>query len=151
VKFTYFYNVPTTEQVALQGTSVEFIQKSRIASVDFGYDIGADWSVGAKFAQRDGELSLDRVNRAFYSNGARLVILRADWQFKPDWEAVIETRLLNMVDLGEQRSGALVVVSRSLGSHIKVGLGYNFTDFSEDLTDLNFDHQGAFLSLTGAM
>jgi hypothetical protein len=119
--------------------------------MDFGYDIGTDWTVSAKFAERDGKLSLDRVNRVFFSNGARLVILRADWEFRPDWEAVIETRMLNMVDLREQRTGALVVVSRSLGDHVKLGLGYNFTDFSDDLTDLDFDHQGAFLSLTGAM
>jgi flagellar motor protein MotB len=151
LKFTYFYNVPTTEQVALHGTSVEFIQKSRITSVDFGYDIGTDWTIGAKFAERDGELALDRVNREFFSNGARLVILRADWEFRPNWEAVIESRTLNMVDLDEQRTGALLVISRSLGEHLKVGLGYNFTDFSDDLTDLDFNHQGAFLSLTGAM
>ena len=50
-----------------------------------------------------------------------------------------------------RRSGALVVVSRYLNPHFKVGIGYNFTDFSDDLTDLSFDHRGVFLSLTGAM
>ncbi len=33
-------------------------------------------------------------------------------------------------------------VSRYLGEHFKVGVGYNFTDFSDDLTDLNYDSQG---------
>jgi hypothetical protein len=32
-----------------------------------------------------------------------------------------------------------------------MGLGYNFTDFSDDLTQLNFVHQGLFLNLTGSM
>ena len=81
----------------------------------------------------------------------RLVILRADWDYREGWDAVIETRMLDMVDLGEKRSGALVVVSRQLGDHVKLGIGYNFTNFSDDLTDLSFDHQGGFLSLTGAM
>ena len=27
----------------------------------------------------------------------------------------------------------------------------NFTDFSDDLTDLSFDHRGTFLSFTGAL
>ena len=26
---------------------------------------------------------------------------------------------------------------------------YNFTDFSDDLTDLSYDHQGAFVNLIG--
>jgi flagellar motor protein MotB len=150
-KFTYFYNVPTTDQVALQDTLVEFIQKSQIASVDVSYDIRPRWSIGAKYAHRIGEVSLDRENRQFFDNGARLVVLRADWEFRDNWDAMFETRILDMFDLGEKRSGALVVVSRSLGDNIKVGVGYNFTDFSDDLTDLDFDHQGAFLSFTGAM
>jgi flagellar motor protein MotB len=151
LKLTYFYNVPTVEQVALHDTAVEFVQRSRIASVDMSYDIGTRWSVGAKYATRVGEVSLDRVSQVFFDNGAALVVLRADWEFKEGWEALIETRRLSMTDLGEQRSGALVVVSRSLGSHIKLGLGYNFTDFSDDLTNLSFDHRGTFLSLTGAL
>ena len=151
LKLTYFYNVPTVEQVALHDTPVEFIQRSRIASLDLSYDIGTRWSVGAKYASRTGELSLDRATRVFFDNGATLIVLRADWEFKEGWEALIETRRLDVVDLGEQRSGALLVVSRSLGSHVKLGIGYNFTDFSDDLTDLDFDHRGAFLSLTGAL
>jgi flagellar motor protein MotB len=151
VKFTYFYNVPTTDQVALQNTVVEFIQKSQVASVDLSYDIRPRWSIGAKYAHRIGEVSLDRENRQFFDNGARLVVLRADWEFRDNWDAMFETRVLDMFDLGEKRAGALVVVSRSLGDNIKLGVGYNFTDFSDDLTDLDFDHQGAFLSFTGAM
>jgi len=37
------------------------------------------------------------------------------------------------------------------GDNLKIGLGYNFTDFSDDLTDLNYDHRGVFLNLTGSM
>jgi hypothetical protein len=56
-----------------------------------------------------------------------------------------------MPDLNESRSGALATVSRYLGDHLKIGLGYNFTDFSEDLTDLSYDHHGVFLNVTGSM
>jgi hypothetical protein len=56
-----------------------------------------------------------------------------------------------MPDLDEHRSGALATVSRYLGDHMKIGLGYNFTDFSENLTDLSFNHHGLFLNLTGSM
>ena len=55
-----------------------------------------------------------------------------------------------MPDLDEQRSGALVMLSWYVDDHFKVGVGYNFTDFSDDLTNLSFDHQGIFLNMTGA-
>ena len=64
---------------------------------------------------------------------------------------MLETRVLDMTDIGDKRSGALLVVSRYLGQHVKLGVGYNFTNFSDDLTDLEFDHEGAFLTMTGAL
>ena len=63
--------------------------------------------------------------------------------------------MLDMPDLNESRAGALAAVSRYFGDHVKVGLrvglGYNFTDFSDDLTDLSYDHQGVFLNVTGSL
>jgi hypothetical protein len=56
-----------------------------------------------------------------------------------------------MTDVDEQRGGALLAVSRYVGEHFKVGAGYNFTDFSDDLTNLNYDSKGFFLNLTGAL
>jgi hypothetical protein len=46
VKYTYFYNVPTTDQLTLSGIAAEFIQKSHIAAVDVDYDLSPKWSVG---------------------------------------------------------------------------------------------------------
>ena len=60
-KYTYFYNVPTTDQVTLQNTAAEFIQKSHIAALDLTYDLTADWSIGGKYAYRLGQVSLDRA------------------------------------------------------------------------------------------
>ena len=59
--------------------------------------------------------------------------------------------MLDMPDLREHRLGALTGISRYFGDHLKMGLGYNFTDFSDDLTQLNFVRQGMFLNLTGSM
>lgn len=151
VKYTYFYNVPSTDQVTLKNTPVEFIQKSHIAAVDVTYDLTSRWSVGGKYAYRLGAISLDRENQQFFDNRAHLYVLRIDYRLFENWEALLETRMLSMPDFGEQRSGFLVALSRYMGKHLKVGVGYNFTEFSDDLTDLNFDHQGAFLNITGVL
>ena len=151
VKYTYFYNVPTTEQISLQNVAAEFIQKSHIAAVDITYDITRNFSIGGKYAYRLGQVSLDREDHEFFDNNAQLFVIRGDYRFGKNWEALVEARLLDMPDLNERRTGALAAVSRYLGDHLKIGLGYNFTDFSDDLTDLSFDHQGVFLNLTGTM
>jgi flagellar motor protein MotB len=151
VKYTYFYNVPTTDQVTQINAPAEYIQKSHVAALDLTYDLTSTWSVGGKYAYRMGEISLDRDDPEFFDNAAMLYVLRTDYRFREKWEVLLEGRLLDMPDLEEQRAGALVAVSRYVGENFKVGAGYNFTDFSDDLTDLSFDHQGLFLNLTGAL
>jgi flagellar motor protein MotB len=150
-KYTYFYNVPTTDQVNLQGTSDLFIQKSHIASLDLTYDVTENWSVGAKYAYRLGQVSLDREDRDFFDNSAHLYLLRNDLRFLKNWEVSVEGRMLHLPDLDERRGGALLAIYRYLGNHFKVGVGYNFTDFSEDLTDLSYNHQGVFINLVGTL
>jgi len=150
-KYTYFYNVPATDQLTLQNTPAQYIQKSHVASLDVNYDLTEHWSVGGKYAYRLGQLSLDRENPQFFDNRAQLYILRADWHFRQHWEGMVEGRVLAMPDLDEQRRGVLVGLYRYMGEHVKAGLGYNFTSFSEDLTDMSFRHHGVFLNVVGAL
>ena len=128
----------------------EYVQKSHVASVDLTYDLTARLSIGGKYAHRIGEISLEREDPEFFDNTATLYVLRSDFRFRKNWELLVEGRALQMKNLGETRSGALVAVSRYVGDHFKIGTGYNFTDFSDDLTDLDYDHRGVFLNLTGA-
>jgi hypothetical protein len=150
-KYTYFYNLPTTGQVGGQNVASEFVQKSHIAAVDVTYDVTTKLTLGAKYAYRLGQISLDRENPEFFDNNANLYIIRGDYRFRENWEVLVEGRLLDMPDLNESRAGALAAVSRYFGDHLKLGLGYNFTDFSDDLTDLSFDNKGVFLNVTGTL
>jgi flagellar motor protein MotB len=150
-KFTYFYNVPSAEQVTLVNTPVEYIQKSHIASLDLTYDLTTNWSIGGKYALREGSVSLDREDPEFFDNPATFIALRADWRFLQNWEGMVEGRSLDLPEIDQMRRGALAAVYRYFGKHFKAGVGYNFTDFSDDLTDLSYDHQGAFINLIGSM
>jgi hypothetical protein len=47
----------------------------------------------------------------------------------------------------DSRSGMLAALYRHLGAHVKLGAGYNFTDFSDDLTDLSFRSRGPFVNI----
>lgn len=149
LKYTYFYNLPSADQVTLRNTASEYIQKSHIASADFLYDVTRRWTLGAKYAYRLGQVSQDRVNPEFFDSDAHLYVLRADWHFVRKWDALIEWRTLDLPDAQDTRSGALLAVYRHVGRHVKLGAGYNFTDFSDDLTDLDYDSQGVFINIVG--
>ncbi|MGA1080129.1 MAG: hypothetical protein ACO3WK_07095, partial [Steroidobacteraceae bacterium] len=150
-KYTYFYNVPTTDQLSLQGIASEFVQRSHVAAVDLSYDFTANITVGGKYAYRLGQVSIDREAREFFDNTAHLMVLRADWRFRKLYEVTAEARTLQLPDIDQAKTGFLLAVSRQFGERFKVGIGYNFTDFSDDLTDLNYDHQGAFINVVGVL
>lgn len=148
-KYTYFYNLPTAEQVTATNTSVDFIQKSHILSLDAIYDLTRRWSLGGKYAYRLGQVSQDRVNVEFFDSTASLYVLRADWHFVNNWDALVEARLLDLPEAQDRRAGTLWALYRHVGKNLKFGVGYNFTDFSDDLTDLSYDSQGFFINLVG--
>ena len=151
IKYTYFYNVPAAGQSVGLDAASSVIQRSHIGAVDVMYDLTHRWTVGGKYAYRHGEVSQDREDREFFSSRAHLYVLRADWHFLHRWDALAEVRLLDLPDAQDQRSGALLALYRQLGNHVKVGVGYNFSDFSDDLTDLDYKHQGLFINLIGMM
>ena len=151
LKYTYFYNMPTAGQVTIANTAVEFIQKSHIFSVDTLYDLTQRWTIGGKYAYRLGQVSQDRVNPEFFDSRASLYIVRADWHVVRHWDAIMEARLLDLPDAQDSKSGVLLGLYRHVNDNIKIGGGYNFTDFSDDLTDLSYDHQGFFINLVAKM
>jgi len=148
-KYTYFYNLPAADQVSSGNTTAEYIQKSQILSVDTTYDLNTSWTIGGKYAYRLGQLSLDRENPQFFDSNASLYIVRLDWHFTYQWDALMEGRMLDLPDAGDRRSGLLFAVYRHFDNYLKLGVGYNFTDFSDDLTDLSYDSQGVFVNVVG--
>ena len=152
-KYTFFYNVPAVDQLNLSNTSTStrFLQKSHIASLDVTYDLFSNLTVGAKYAYRMGQASLDRENPQFFQNDAHLYVLQTNYRFLRNFEAWGEYRLLDLPDISDRRSGATIGVSRYVGDHMKLGVGYNFTDFSDDLTDLSFSSHGFFVNFNVSM
>ena len=151
LKYTYFFNVPAAEQESVINSGSDVIQRSHIGALDVMYDLTARWTVGGKYAYRLGEVSQDRVNPEFFSSQAYLYVLRADYHFLHKWDGLIEGRMLDLPDAQDQLSGVLVGLYRHIGEHLKLGAGYNFSNFSDDLTDLDYDHQGLFINLIGKM
>jgi hypothetical protein len=150
-KYTYFYNMPATDQLGSQGSPVDVLQRSHVASLDVSLDLNRRWTLGGKYAYRRGGVSLDRVDPEYFDNDAHLIFGRVDWRFLDDWEASVQGRSLLLPDAQDRRSGAVPTLYRYLGKHFKVGVGYDFTDFSDDLTDLDHDRHGFFVNLIGTL
>ena len=152
VKYTYFYDLPSPGQLAPNSKLIaDFAQSSHVLSIDTIYDLTPWLSVGAKYGLRIGSLKDAKINGRWFSSRAQLYIVRLDLHLVKEWDAVVEGRTLSATEAKDRRTGALLGVYRHLGEHFKVGVGYNFTDYSDDLTDLSFRNDGWFLNIIGEM
>lgn len=122
------------------------VQRSHVFSLDAEYDLSKTWSIGGKLGARFSE-SAATVDDVFASNDALLGVVNARWHIVNKWDALFELRALDLRDAGTTEVGGLAAIYRHVGKNVKLGVGYNFTNFSDDLTDLTLDDRGAFFNV----
>ncbi|WP_299191215.1 hypothetical protein [uncultured Litoreibacter sp.] len=121
-------------------------QKSHVLSVDASYDLDRQWTVGGKVGLRFSESS-PNATTAFQENDAWLVVANARYHVTHKWDVLVEGRVLKAEQAGTTEFGLLGAAYRHFGNNYKLGVGYNFGTFSDDLTDLTFDDKGLFINL----
>ena len=112
------------------------------------YRVNPRWELAGKLARRNGEARLLRNGGPWFENTANFGALQLRYATQWEWDALAEYRWLDVRD-GGTKQGFLVGVDRDLNKNFRIGVGYNFTDFSDDLTDFDYDHRGWFLNLVG--
>ena len=147
-KYAFLYDLPGPDQLSSNGLRGP-LQRSQILSVDASYDINEYITIGAKYGFRFGDVSTTRLSSDFERSTAHLGIIRVDVSVVKNWDAILEGRVLYAPEQSQTYYGALAAVYRHVGNNAKVGVGYNFGKFSDDLTDLIHDDQGVFLNVIG--
>ncbi len=147
-KYTYLHDLPAPNQLDEDNIVSGPKQRSHVVSADFIYDLSERLSVGAKVGYRTGEVSYDG-DSDFVKSTAQLGILRADYHVVKNWDILLEGRALSLPELDQIEWGVLAGIYRHIGDNLKVGVGYNFGRFSDDLTDLTLDDEGVFVNVIG--
>jgi Glucodextranase, domain B len=148
-RLNYFQDLGPVGQITAGGETNSPKQRSKIVSVDFNYDLTKSLTIGAKYGYRGGKVSLDRTSNQFVSSNTQLGIVRADWRPVKKWDLLLEGRYLTNDRAGDSRWGALAAIYRHLGNNVKIGAGYNFSDYSDDLSDQSYSSKGLFINLLG--
>lgn len=144
-RYTYLYDLSTLEQVG--GNNYD--QKSQVASLEGVYKLDQRWEFAAKVARREGKARYGRGTGDWFDSATTFYSGQIRYDLGQQWHALAEHRTLK-VDDGGTRQGYLVGVDRDIGKNFRIGVGYNFTQFSDDLTDLDYDHKGWFINLVGS-
>jgi hypothetical protein len=146
-KYTYFTDLASPGQLTATAVTPDYSQRSHIVSADATYDLIPKLSIGGKYALRLSQVRLSRDDSSpWFSSTAHLAVVRLDFHVVRHWDAVLEGRDLIVVEAKDSRIGALLAIYRQLGKNMKLGGGYNFTDYSDELTDLSYRSHGWFVN-----
>jgi hypothetical protein len=146
----YFEDLGPLGQLTGSGSTESPKQVSMILSADGNYSLTQRLTLGAKYGYRQGKVSLARSSSDFVSSEAHLGVIRADYNAIGAWDILAEARALSVSGAHERKLGALLAVYRHLGENVKLGAGYSWSDFSDNLTDQTYTSRGTFLNLLAA-
>ncbi len=144
-RYTYLYDLVTAAQSLTRPDEV-----SHIVETELAWELSRYWSVGGKLGYKRYRLRAQRGEGDWYTGALRLAAFRLNYHLLHKWDALAEFHWLDD-DHDSSRSGWLVGAYRKMGPNLKLGVGYNFTTFSDDLRAANdYDTQGWFVNLVGA-
>ena len=121
-------------------------QNSHVFSIDATYDLNPQWTLGGKLGFRLSDSAPDGVT-PLARNDAALAVLNARYHLTHEWDLLLEGRYFEARQSGITETSILATAYRHFGPNLMLGLGYNFGNVSDDLTDLTVDDQGVFLNL----
>ncbi|MDR2100902.1 MAG: hypothetical protein LBP40_08790 [Campylobacteraceae bacterium] len=147
-RYTYLYDIAPAQQIDYANIlNGGYDQKSQIVSLEGVYKYNAKWEFALKFAQRYGQVKYDGIDdwfdssTIFYAGQVRYDLLY-------DWHTLVEYRVLDVKDSGN-KEGYLIGIDKDITKNFRLGIGYNFTDFSDDLRILDYKSRGWFINAVG--
>lgn len=141
-RITYLYDLP-----ALSQDTVRTAERSWIVAAEADYAVTPRWGLGGKIANKTGEIRRQRDRGPWLDSTTWFYAGRLRYHLIRDWDALGEYRWLQVKEDETVKSGALLALYKHIGDHIKLGGGFNFTDFNDDLTNLDYDNRGWFIDI----
>ncbi|MDB5851469.1 MAG: hypothetical protein JWP29_5221 [Rhodoferax sp.] len=146
-RYTHLYDLATLGQINQVGS--DYDQKSDIISVEGIYKYDRPWEFAAKLARRTGSARFGRGTGQWFDSATTYGGIQARYELPEKWHALLEFRMLDVKD-GGTRKGWLAGIDRDITKNLRVGVGYNFTTFSDDLTKFGYTYKGFFLNIVGS-
>ena len=146
VKYGYFHDLASPGQ-----DSIRPDQRVHVLSAEALYRLNRNWEIGGKAALKEGRMRTVGDRGEWHDSSMLLTVVRARRHVVRQWDALAEYRVLHDRKGDNRRHGVLVGMYRRSGDRIEMGVGYNFTEFSDDIRDAGYNRRGWFIDLIGKL
>ena len=142
-RFTYLSDLQPESQDSNED------QRSWIASTEGLYELTRHWSVGGKLAHRTSEIRLTRNTGDWIANDASLAAFRLRYKAPFRLEAGLAYHWLYSENSDGLNHGTLITLGKQVSNNLTFSVGYNFTQFDDNLKNDDYDVKGWFVNLIG--
>ncbi|HXH28977.1 MAG TPA: OmpA family protein, partial [Candidatus Polarisedimenticolia bacterium] len=145
VRYTKVRNLPPGSQASLRDEKTD-----QVFSLQTVIDLHRRVSLTEKIAIRDRAVDTQEILAELKSR-MRLWINRFNYHLSDTWDAALEYRTLAMMQGGDNNAdGFLLEINRLFLKHLRLGVGYNFTDFTDnEFTTNDYSAKGYFFRIQG--
>lgn len=149
-RYTYLEELANDVQfVGSESGTVAIDERAHILAWEGAYEMTRSLQVVEKLAYRMARFKNALTN--WVSVNSFLWVNRVNYHVTRKWDLGIEYRMLFQLGTADNlKHGSLVELDRELYGYIRLGIGYNFTDFGDDLRGSNsVKRSGFFMRMTG--
>lgn len=146
LRYTFLYDLDSQAQVNFRND-----QRVSVFDGQLNYDITRRWEIGGRLAQKIGSERITRGTGPWIDATLTFAQIRARYHLIKKWDGVFELRAVNVKENQDLQAGSLIGLDYHIGDHLRLGAGFNFTRFNDDLTNFNYDNYGWFINLVGKM
>jgi hypothetical protein len=152
LKVSYFEMLPSAGKVDALDLTPEYRQRKLQVNLDNSFQLTNRFELGVKFGYAQRQLQFNRLKTGkWFDSDVLLGVVRLDVKIAKTWYAFGEYRSLMLLSSSDQNlDGMLVGVYKEILSdnRLRMGVGYNFSNFSDDLSDTKYDAKGWFFNVT---
>ncbi|MEE9231592.1 MAG: hypothetical protein V3U86_12890, partial [Acidobacteriota bacterium] len=143
-RYTQVRNLAPDSQTSVRDETID-----QVFSFQTVVDLHRRLTLTEKYAVRN--RTLDQQLLEDLKSEMKLWINRFDYHLSDTWDAALEFRTLSMDEAGDNESdGFLFEVNRLFFNHLRIGVGYNFTEFTDNLFSANdYSAKGVFFRIQG--
>jgi hypothetical protein len=150
-RYTYTHNLGNDLQYYYSDATNTFNpdETAHIAALDLAYDVHRYFGIVEKLGYKLATLTTSLADQAVLHTF--LYAHRFNFHVTRKWDVALEYRIMFQSDAAQNLStGPLFEVDREFYDYVRLGAGYNFTHFDDDLRkSANYDAHGPFVRVTG--
>ncbi|MEE9230548.1 MAG: hypothetical protein V3U86_07560, partial [Acidobacteriota bacterium] len=143
-RYTEVRNLPPDSQTLVRDETID-----KVYSFQTVVDLNRRLTLTEKYAVRD--RTIDQQVLGDLRSRMRLWINRFDFHLSDTWDAALEYRVKSLDEAGDNEAdGFLLEINRLFMDHLRLGVGYNFTDFTDNEFSVNdYSANGVFFRIQG--